>query len=88
MIRYWLKKGEETWNEVSKQDFIIAERSCALHGSPDTVATSGFSRLKDSLNDKIHGRITRDGDNSHERYKKESGFLALLNTPSSFSEEN
>lgn len=47
MTRYWLRADHQTrWDEVSKADYVAAERNAGFHntlGQPEEPATSAFS---------------------------------------------
>ena len=43
--RYFLKRGDAAWEEVTKAQFVSAERGAGFHntlGQPDEPATGGF----------------------------------------------
>lgn len=55
--------------EVSKAEFVVAERSCGLNntlGQPDEPATAGFSGWIDGKRE-VTGRVEWISDEEHDR---------------------
>jgi len=58
-MKYYLKGDwEEEYTEVTKEQFIAAERNAGFHSKsgPDSLATAGFS------GDGFSGKIENDSD--------------------------
>lgn len=70
MYRYFLKSGSDPEREVTKQDFVAAERVAGLintMGQPDEPATAGFSGWIDGKR-KVAGRVEwHSGEEVQER---------------------
>ena len=58
MKRYWLQIRELEWQEVTRSQFIRAERAAGFHsqGGSDELATAGFT------NAIMAGKITYEHD--------------------------
>lgn len=56
---YWVRWGDENWRQVSKDEYVRAERCAGFHntmGFPDEPATAGFSSSSTGSGD-ISGRV-------------------------------
>lgn len=81
--RYFIQMGDNgLWNEVSKLDYVNAERMAGFHntlGQPDEPATAGFS------GGIVHGRLCYQGQGLPKNYVSLEGKrVSDLMTPQQF----
>lgn len=58
--RYWIRENELPWQEVTREQFIRAERKAGFHPKDGSgVATASFSSSFPGSGEKIQGRTTK-----------------------------
>ncbi len=68
MDRYWIKKGDKAWEEVSQAAFVDAERNAGFQPKPGCgpLATAGFSGGTPTIKGRITSSQSAEQDWGHD----------------------